>query len=79
MDDLKLETSSVVPELAYKGTVLGGRQIVQRLRALAAVEEDLDSIPSTHVVGHNSGSGDRSQDIHGQQAHKWCAYILTKH
>lgn len=58
MDNLKLETSSVVPELAYKGTVLGGGEIVQRLKALADLPEDLDSIPSTHMVGHSSGFRD---------------------
>jgi len=31
----------------------GAREMAQRLRALVALAEDLDSVPSTHMVAHN--------------------------
>jgi hypothetical protein len=33
--------------------ILGAEEMAQQLRALAALPEDLGSIPSTHMVAHN--------------------------
>jgi hypothetical protein len=40
--------------LKYLHEEIGGaRQMAQRLRALVALLEELSSIPSSHVAGHN--------------------------
>jgi hypothetical protein len=40
--------------LRIKGVCLGAEELAQQLRrALATLAEDLDSVPSTHVVVYN--------------------------
>jgi hypothetical protein len=36
-----------------KAIILGTREVVQWLRTLVALAEDLGSVPSTHMVGYN--------------------------
>lgn len=35
-------------------TLFGAEELAQRLGALAAVEEDMSSIPSSHIAAHSS-------------------------
>jgi hypothetical protein len=56
--------------------------MVQWLRALAALAENMNSIPRTHVVAHTSvtpvpGTTGSSSDLHRHQAHKRYTYIHT--
>jgi hypothetical protein len=41
---------------------LGSREMAQQSRALAALPEDLGSVPSIHMVVHNSISSSKGSD-----------------
>jgi hypothetical protein len=56
------------------------REMAQQLRALAALPEDLDSIPNTHKVAHNyllSSSGRSDAFIRPLQAPD--AHVVCRH
>jgi hypothetical protein len=46
-----------------KNKFTGARKMSQQLRALAAVTEDVSSIPSSHMGAHNSNSSSRRSKV----------------
>lgn len=56
------------------------QELAQPLRVLAALDEDLASIPSTHMSAHKlylqSWASDTSSDLCGHQAY---TYVEAKH
>ena len=63
-----------------KMLVYGAEEVAQQLGALAALPEDLDSIPSTHMwltssVTPAPGKSTLFSGLQGHQAHMWYAYI----
>lgn len=67
-------------ETVSESRSVGAREMTQMLRALAALQENPDSIPSTHMVAHNNGTpvpkiwshlATRALDMHVVHRHTW--------